>query len=189
MDIRRSLAQPRQSVFSAGGSVVPLNEGPASHLSYLHATVQMTARCTATLSEICEDQRVEGTHDLTRLMRVIENERLFVLIDEPQLKAARSQLEDEIGPQLTALLERSEKAIDALDAKEQSLRSRIASVKASQAAAATRAAQTAAATGASKRGDARRLQLLQGRRQRAERELEAVEAETRQLVSNAFSCE
>ena len=50
MDIRRSLAQPRQSVFSAGGSVVPLNEGPASHLSYLQATVQMTARCSATVS-------------------------------------------------------------------------------------------------------------------------------------------
>ncbi|QRV72363.1 SPC19 domain-containing protein [Ceratobasidium sp. AG-Ba] len=181
MVVRRSLTQPRQSVFTAGGSVVPLNEGPASHLSYLHATVQMTARCTSTLAEIAEDQRVEGTHDLTRLMRVIENDRLFVLIDEPQLKAARSQLEDEIGPQLTTLLERSEKAIDALDTKEQSLRSRIASVKASQAAAATKAAETAAASGAARRGDARRLQLLQSRRQRAERELEAVEAEARQL--------
>jgi hypothetical protein len=74
-------------------------------------------------------------------MRVIENDRvcigladnpgltqetqLFVLIDEPQLKAARSQLEDEIGPQLNTLLERAEKAIDLLDAKEQSLRSRV----------------------------------------------------------------
>ncbi|KAF8603471.1 hypothetical protein BDV93DRAFT_523258, partial [Ceratobasidium sp. AG-I] len=181
MDIRRSLAQPRQSVFSAGGSVVPLNEGPASHLSYLQATVQMTARCSATLGEIADDQRTEGTHDLTRLMRVIENERLFVLIDEPQLKAARMQLEDEIEPQLNALLERSEKMIDALDAKEQSLKSRISAVKLSQEAAATRAAQTAAATGASKRGDARRIQLLQGRRQRAERELEMIEAETKRL--------
>jgi hypothetical protein len=50
MDIRRSLAQPRQSVFSAAGAVVPLNEGPASHLNYLQATVQMTAKCSATVS-------------------------------------------------------------------------------------------------------------------------------------------
>ncbi|KAB5593218.1 hypothetical protein CTheo_3300 [Ceratobasidium theobromae] len=179
MDIRRSLAQPRQSVFTAGGSVVPLNEGPASHLSYLHATVQMVARCSATLGEIAEEQKTEGTHDLERLIRVIENQRLFVLIDEPQLKAARSQLEDEIGPQLNALLERAEKAIDALDAKEQSLVSRISAVKSSQAAAAAKAAS--AATAVSKHGDARRLQLLQTRRQRAETEMEAIEEETRKL--------
>ncbi|CUA77921.1 hypothetical protein RSOLAG22IIIB_06874 [Rhizoctonia solani] len=176
MDIRRSLAQPRQSVFSAGGSVVPLNEGPASHLSYLHATVQMVARCSATLSEIAEEQKTEGTHDLERIMRIVENQRLFVLIDEPQLKTAQNQLEDEIGPQLKTLLERAEKAIETLEAKEQSLLSRISAVKSSQAAAAAKASAAA-----SKRGDARRLQLLQTRRERAERELEEVEAETRKM--------
>ncbi|EUC56187.1 hypothetical protein RSOL_165870 [Rhizoctonia solani AG-3 Rhs1AP] len=40
-----------------------------------------------------------------------------------------------------------------------------------------------ASAAASKRGDARRLQLLQTRRERAERELEEVEAETRKMAS------
>lgn len=54
-----------------------------------------------------------------------QTDKLFVLIDEPQLKAAQNQLEDEIGPQLNTLLERAEKAIEVLNAKEQSLLSRV----------------------------------------------------------------
>ncbi|CAE6438351.1 unnamed protein product [Rhizoctonia solani] len=164
MDARRSFTQPRQSVFSAGGSVVPLNEGPANHLSYLHATVQMVARCSSTLGEIADEQKTEGIHDLDRMMRIIENQRLFVLIDEPQLKAAQNQLEDEIGPQLNTLLERAEKAIE------------ISAIKSSQAAAVAKASAAA-----SKRGDARRLQILQARREKAERELDEVEAEMRKM--------
>ncbi|KAF8709286.1 Spc19, partial [Rhizoctonia solani] len=180
MDARRSFTQPRQSVFSAGGSVVPLNEGPANHLSYLHATVQMVARCSSTLGEIADEQKTEGIHDLDRMMRIIENQRLFVLIDEPQLKAAQNQLEDEIGPQLNTLLERAEKAIEVLDAKEQSLLSR-ATIKSSQAAAVAKASAAA-----SKRGDARRLQILQARREKAERELDEVEAEMRKMVGPLY---
>ncbi|ELU38377.1 spc19 domain-containing protein [Rhizoctonia solani AG-1 IA] len=176
MDARRSFTQPRQSVFSAGGSVVPLNEGPANHLSYLHATVQMVARCSSTLGEIADEQKTEGIHDLDRMMR-----KLFVLIDEPQLKAAQNQLEDEIGPQLNTLLERAEKAIEVLDAKEQSLLSRISAIKSSQAAAVAKASAAA-----SKRGDARRLQILQARREKAERELDEVEAEMRKMVGPLY---
>ncbi|KZF19238.1 DASH complex, subunit Spc19 [Xylona heveae TC161] len=62
-----------------------------------------------------------GVRDFPRLSKVLQTTRHFELISESELQAAQQDLLDEIGPEVTRLLDRVSTHLDKLERRQQSL--------------------------------------------------------------------
>ncbi|RPD66869.1 hypothetical protein L227DRAFT_605313 [Lentinus tigrinus ALCF2SS1-6] len=113
----------------------------------------------------------QGTYDLPRMSKVLDSERVFLLIDESTVRRYKADLTDEIEPQINELLSRAEKGLQLLLKKESMLQTK---VEASQSRPTSRAA--ANTTGMNKL-DVRRMQMLSRQRQKLEEEAAALQAE------------
>ncbi|GBE79794.1 DASH complex subunit SPC19 [Sparassis crispa] len=119
----------------------------------------------------------QGTYDLPRITRVLENERVFLLIDEATVRRYKADLTDEIEPQINELLSRAEKGLQILLKRESTLRTR---VETTHSRPSSRAAVNTNKTGMSKL-EIRKLQMLVRQRERVEEELASLQAEIDEL--------
>jgi len=115
-----------------------------------------------------------GTFDLPRMSKVLENQRVFLLIDEATVRRYKADLADEIEPQINELIDRAEKGLNALNRREGLIQSKVEVAQAMQSKVAT--APT------SDKREERRLQMLAKQRQRLEVEAKVLESEILALV-------
>ncbi|KAH8988477.1 hypothetical protein EDB92DRAFT_2009894 [Lactarius akahatsu] len=106
-----------------------------------------------------------GTFDLPRMAHVLDNQRVFLLVDEGTVKKYKADLSDEIEPQITELVSRAEKGMEALQKKRLLLQTKV------------KTAQSKPVPPSASDGVNRRLQLLVKQRERLEAQARELEAE------------
>ncbi|KAF7965396.1 hypothetical protein HWV62_43718 [Athelia sp. TMB] len=136
------------------------------------------------LEDCCEEAHEaqqllrNGTFDLPRMTKVLTSQKVFLLIDEGTVRQYQADLTDEIEPQINELLERAEKGLKALNRKEGLIQTKVDAAQVAQ----SRPTRGTTGTWASNKLEARRLQMLATQREHLEEEMEALEAEVKQLV-------
>ncbi|KAJ8087111.1 hypothetical protein PM082_005939 [Marasmius tenuissimus] len=144
------------------------------------------AECVMSLEDVCEEAHESqillrnGTRDLPRMTKVLDNQRVFMLIDEGTVRRYKSELTDEIEPAVTELIERAEEGLKTLAQKENQLQAKIDLAKSRPLK------PSAGRTMASQKLEQRKLNTLTRQREQLEADLEALEAEVRQLESDSL---
>ncbi|KAG6861974.1 hypothetical protein C0995_009158 [Termitomyces sp. Mi166 len=110
-----------------------------------------------------------GTYDLPRMTKILESQRVFLLIDEGTVKKYKADLVDEIEPAVNELIERAEQGLNALYKKESALQTKLEFARA-------KSQSTVGILGPQKL-EVRRLHMLTKQRERLEEEVEALESE------------
>ncbi|KAI0797105.1 Spc19-domain-containing protein [Abortiporus biennis] len=167
---------PRESVF-AGHPDLYRGDTNAVCSPFLRECVTAMEDCCDESHEAQEALR-KGTYDLPRMTKVLENERVFLLIDEGTIRKYKADLTEEIEPQINELLSRAEKGLKLLNKREMALRAKVDTY--SQAAPTSRS--NVNTTGMNKL-EARRIQMLVRQRERLEEELHALQMEVEDMVS------
>ncbi|KAG6812944.1 hypothetical protein H0H92_015264 [Tricholoma furcatifolium] len=141
--------------------------------------------CVMAMEDCCEEARFNltyeaqqllrnGTYDLPRMTKILESQRVFLLIDEGTVKRYKSDLVDEIEPTVNELIERAEQGLNILQKKESALQTKVESAR-------SKPRSTAGILGPQKL-EARRLHMLTKQRERLEEELQRLESEVQALV-------
>jgi len=132
--------------------------------------------CVSALTA-CNDYLLDGldvfeqeVQELNRLGKVLQNNRLFVLIPEKRVRAYAAQQSEDIEPQINELLELAEKSLKILERKEAALTKKIKTLQAPKQEPSTTA-----------RNDDRKAKMLIKQRQLWEKELLGLETECRTL--------
>ncbi|KAH9049689.1 hypothetical protein EDB84DRAFT_952276 [Lactarius hengduanensis] len=99
------------------------------------------------------------------MAHVLDNQRVFLLVDEGTVKKYKADLSDEIEPQITELVSRAEKGMEALQKKRLLLQTKV------------KTAQSKPLPPSTSDGVNRRLQLLVKQRERLEAQARELEAE------------
>ncbi|ETN45517.1 uncharacterized protein HMPREF1541_09349 [Cyphellophora europaea CBS 101466] len=81
-------------------------------------------RSSLTLLESSISILDEGVNDFPRLCKVLQTQKHFELLPEPQLREAQQSLVDEIAPAISQLLSTAENYVNQLARKEDSLKAR-----------------------------------------------------------------
>lgn len=116
-----------------------------------------------------------GTRDLPRMKKILENQRVFLLVNESTVKKYQADIADEIEPSISELIERAEQGLKALEKKESALQAKVES------------AQLRANMGTTaQKMEARRLKTLTKQREKLEEEVKTLEAEVVALVAYTF---
>ncbi|KAI0355286.1 hypothetical protein OH77DRAFT_1424776 [Trametes cingulata] len=170
---------PRESVFPGNPELYRTIDTNATCSPYLQECVMAMEDCCDEAHEAQVLLR-EGTYDLPRISKVLQSERVFLLIDESTVRRYKADLTDEIEPQINELLSRAEKGLQVLLKRENMLQ---AKVEASQSRPSSRAA---ANTAGMNKLDVRRMQMLARQRQKLEEELAALQAEVDAMELNAM---
>ncbi|PCH40982.1 hypothetical protein WOLCODRAFT_99643 [Wolfiporia cocos MD-104 SS10] len=166
---------PRESVF-VGNPDLYRGDSHAVCSPYLRECVEAMEDCCDEARAVQEIIR-EGTYDLPRMARVLENERVFLLIDEKTVRRYKADLTDEIEPQINELIARAEKGLQVLLRRESVLQ---AKVEAAQSRPSSRTGVGVNTAGMSKL-EVRRVQMLARQRERLEDELAALQKEVDDL--------
>ncbi|GJJ07263.1 hypothetical protein Clacol_001463 [Clathrus columnatus] len=118
-------AKPRESVFISG----PVrHEDDSLSNQFIEACVSAAQEsCDKLYDAQCSLRR--GVSDLPRKAKILRNERLFLLINESHAEMCRTQLAEEIGPQIIELAEKSEKGVQQLERKANLLRTKLEAAK------------------------------------------------------------
>ncbi|KAG6820686.1 hypothetical protein H0H93_013204 [Arthromyces matolae] len=143
--------------------------------------------CVMAMEDCCEEayeaQQLlrNGTFDLPRMTKILDSQRVFLLIDEGTVKRYKADLVDEIEPAVNELIERAEQGLHALYKKESSLQTKVDSAR-------TKSHSTVGLLGPQKL-EARRLHMLVKQRERLEEQVQALEKEVETMINgtNAFS--
>ncbi|KAK7039146.1 hypothetical protein VNI00_010050 [Paramarasmius palmivorus] len=120
-----------------------------------------------------------GTQDLPRITKVLESQRVFLLVDEGTVKRYKAELSEEIEPAVAELIERAEEGLKALHRKESQLQAKVDAAKAKPLR------PTAGMTMAAQKLEQRRLNVLVKQREQLEHQLEAMEAEIKAMDQTA----
>ncbi|KAL0950092.1 hypothetical protein HGRIS_010093 [Hohenbuehelia grisea] len=174
--LSRAHLKARESVF-AGGPDLYRGENQAICPPNL-------AECVAAMEDCCEEayeaQKFlrHGTQDFPRMNKVLESQRVFLLVDEGTIRRYKADLIDEIEPAIAELIERAEHGLKNLIKKESALK---AKVEAAQA----RPLRPAVGTTTTQKQEARRLQMLAKQRERLDEEVRQLEAEVQALERGA----
>ncbi|KAH9943179.1 Spc19-domain-containing protein [Epithele typhae] len=161
---------PRESIFPGNPSLYQAVDTNATCSPYLSECVMAMEDCCNEAYEAQELIRT-GTYDLPRMSKILESDRVFLLVDEGTIRRYKADLTDEIEPQINELISRAEKGLQVLLKKESLLQ---AKAEAAQSRPSSRAGSNTA--GMSKL-DVRRLQMLSRQRQKLEDELAELQAE------------
>jgi len=87
--------------------------------------------CVMAMEDCCEEayeaQKLlrAGTKDLQRMKRVLESQRVFLLVNESTIHRYKLELIDEIEPAINELVERAEQGLMTLQKKEAALRTKV----------------------------------------------------------------
>ncbi|KAF9462030.1 Spc19-domain-containing protein [Collybia nuda] len=138
------------------------------------------AECVMAMEDCCEEayeaQQLlrNGTYDLPRMQKVLENQRVFLLVDEGTVKKYKADLADEIEPSINELIEHAEKGLKALEKKESQLQAQVEAGR-------SRPLRLAVGATAAQKLETRRLQMLTKQRERLEQEVKELESEVEAL--------
>ncbi|KAF5363628.1 hypothetical protein D9756_000326 [Leucocoprinus leucothites] len=163
--LSRANLKARESIFTSG---------PSIHRTDTVAPCPPDLEeCVAAMEDCCEEAHEaqqllrNGTRDLPRMMKVLGNERVFLLVNEDTIKRYKTDLADEVEPTINELIERAEHGLAALEKKEGLLKTKLETAHARPNANAT----------ATQKMEARRLQLLTKQRERLEDDVRVLEEE------------
>ncbi|KAJ3568820.1 hypothetical protein NP233_g5465 [Leucocoprinus birnbaumii] len=163
--LSRANFKARESIFTSG---------PAIHRTELVAPCPPDLEeCVAAMEDCCEEAHEaqqllrNGTKDLPRMVRILNNERVFLLVNEDTIKKYKTDLADEVEPTINELIERAELGLAAFEKKETLLKTKLETARARPNTNAT----------ATQKMEARRLQLLTRQRERLEDDVRALEEE------------
>ncbi|KAF8076785.1 Spc19-domain-containing protein [Lyophyllum atratum] len=166
--LSRANLKARESVFAGG---------PEMYRGDIQAICPPNLEeCVMAMEDCCEEafeaQQLlrNGSRDLPRMTKILDSQRVFLLIDEGTVKRYKADLVDEIEPSVNELIERAEQGLKALYRKESVLQTKVESARA-------KPRSTAGILGPQKL-EVRRLQMLTKQRERLEDELRALESET-----------
>ncbi|KAF9039675.1 hypothetical protein BDZ89DRAFT_1060820 [Hymenopellis radicata] len=130
--------------------------------------------CVMAMEDCCEEARQaelllrNGTYDYPRMIKVLRNERVFLIVNDGLVKSYKADLIDE----------RAERGLKQLQRKEAQLQNKVEALKSLPAKPAT-------GTMAQHKLDQRRLHTLTKHHKHMQDELTALEAEVRALESKA----
>ncbi|KAJ6593586.1 Spc19-domain-containing protein [Mycena capillaripes] len=141
--------------------------------------------CVSIMEDCCEEAYEaqmllqNGTQDLRRLNKVLQSQRVFLLVGEETVRKYKADLTDEIEPAINELIELAEQGLKSLQKKESVLQTKVDTAQPRS--------RPAAGAPASQKMEARRLQSLTKQREALELEVQALEAEViameRQVVN------
>ncbi|KAG2349713.1 hypothetical protein BDR05DRAFT_871352 [Suillus weaverae] len=171
-----TLPRPRESVFTGGFD---------PYRGDVNVVCPPNLReCVLAMEDCCEEAHEaqqllrNGTFDLPRMRKVLESQRVFLLIDEGTVHRYKADLADEIEPQINELIDRAEKGLNALNRREGLIQSKV-----SNSPLVAQAMQSRVATApTSNKREERRLQMLAKQRRRLEDEVKVLESEILALV-------
>lgn len=106
------------------------------------------------------------------MAHVLDNQRVFLLVDEGTVKKYKADLSDEIEPQITELVSRAEKGMEALQKRRLLLQTKV------------KTAQSNPLPPSASDGVNRRLQLLVKQRERLEAQARELEAEILEMEAD-----
>jgi len=171
--LSRANVKTRESIFAGG---------PEQYIGDAQARCPPDlTECVLALEDCCEEANEAqvllryGTQDLPRMAKILENELVFLLVNENTVKRYKSDLADEIEPVITELIERAQQGLSALEKKEHSLQTKVENAQLRP--------RNATGAGPAHKQEARHLQNLIKQRERLEAEVRAAEEEILNLVS------
>lgn len=118
-----------------------------------------------------------GTRDFPRMSKVIQNERVFLLVTEGLVKKHQRALADEMETTVSELIARAEQGLVALQKKEAHLQTKLDSGAVSSKPAGT--------LNAAQKSEARKVKLLTVQRESLEKQVQALEEEVMLLEAKA----
>ncbi|KAG8936528.1 hypothetical protein FRC02_001494 [Tulasnella sp. 418] len=175
----------RASTFSGLGYSGGSSTG--SSAAYIHAAqtcVQRAETCADLLSETLVDLK-SSLSDSDRLIKIMQNSRMFVLVDEPYLNQVQTKVAEEISPQIEKLITQGEKAINNLEKLEGSLKTKVDMLKARAATAAAGDKNVGAPLQV--RNEHRKAQMLLKQQTVLEKELASLQEEIDDLELQVIS--
>ncbi|KAF9450154.1 hypothetical protein P691DRAFT_758422 [Macrolepiota fuliginosa MF-IS2] len=123
--LSRANLKARESIFSSGPNIYR-NEA-------LTLCPPDLEECVAAMEDCCEEayeaQQLlrNGTRDLPRMTKILDRERVFLLVNEGTIKKYKSDLADEVEPAINEFIERAEQGLAALEKKEAMLKTKAGS--------------------------------------------------------------
>ncbi|KIP10350.1 hypothetical protein PHLGIDRAFT_65795 [Phlebiopsis gigantea 11061_1 CR5-6] len=165
---------PRESVF-VGNSELYRGDTNAVCSPFLR-------ECVMALEDCCDEaytaQEIirQGTYDLPRISKVLDSERVFLLIDEATVRKYKADLTDEVEPQIHELLKRAERGMKIVEKRESMLRTRVETQQTKQTSRST------VNTAGMNKLDARRVQMLVRQREKLEEEMASLQLEVDAMV-------
>ncbi|KAI0751083.1 Spc19-domain-containing protein [Daedaleopsis nitida] len=166
---------PRDSIFPGNPDLHRAVDSSATCSPYLRECVMAMEDCCDEAYEAQELIR-QGTYDLPRMTKVLDSDRVFLLVDEGKIRRYTADLSDEIEPQINELLSRAEKGLEVLLKKESLLQAKV------EAAQSRSSSRTAVNTVGMNKLDMRRMQMLARQRQKLEDGLATLQAEVDAMV-------
>ncbi|KIK64872.1 hypothetical protein GYMLUDRAFT_403659 [Collybiopsis luxurians FD-317 M1] len=173
-----SARNPRDSIFTRGPAEVYRGD-----VQSYKCPVDLE-ECVASLEDCCEEAHEigsllrEGTQDLPRMTKVLENQLVFTLTSSSTLEKYKTDLIDEVEPAVMELVEKAQAGLQAVEKRERALETKLE-------AAQSRPVVTSQMTAAQKL-EQRRLAGLTKQRERLEDELKALEQEVVALERSAL---
>jgi len=137
--------------------------------------------CCDALRDACKHMHASqvtlrgSVSDLPRMSQVLDNDRLFVVVNESTVRQYAIQMQEEIEPQVAELLSLAERGVKQLEREQAKIQTKV-----DQAGHANKHAVSAAA-----KMEMRRLNMLNSQRARLEKEVKSLEQEIAQMESKA----
>lgn len=119
------MSRPRDSVFNGGSDTYRADSRVVCSQDLLD--------CVRTLDDICietyDSQQLlrNGTFDLPRMSNILCSQRIFLFVKESTVRQYKSELAEEIEPQILEFLERARKGVKALERRQHALQSKVTS--------------------------------------------------------------
>ncbi|PPQ71364.1 hypothetical protein CVT24_011750 [Panaeolus cyanescens] len=119
----RDTFKARESIFTSG---------PEQYIGDIQARCPPDLEeCVMAMEDCCEEAYEaqvllrNGTRDLPRMTKILENERVFLLVNEDTIKHYKSALAEEIEPAISELIQRAEQGLSSLEKREQVLQTKV----------------------------------------------------------------
>jgi len=169
--LSRAKLEARDSIFS---------RGPEHYIGDARARCPPDiVECVMAMEDCCEELYEaqvllrNGTHDLPRITKVMQNERVFLLVNEDTIRRYKSNLADEIEPAISELIQRAEQGLASLEKQKELLKAKAENAK--------MRSRPPIGTSAVQKLEARKLQTLTKQREKLEAEARALEKDILEL--------
>ncbi|KAF9527972.1 Spc19-domain-containing protein [Crepidotus variabilis] len=169
--LSRANVKARESVFASG---------PEHYIGDAQARCPPDLEeCVLALEDCCEElyeaQMLlrNGTRDLPRMTRLLESDRVFLLVNERTIKDYKLNLAEEVEPAISELIQRAEQGLTSLEKQQQLLETKVENSKLRT--------RPAVGTNAVQKLENRRLQTLVKQREKLEAEVQALEREVLEI--------
>ncbi|TFK53099.1 hypothetical protein OE88DRAFT_1656954 [Heliocybe sulcata] len=173
-------ARPRDSVFAGGPDTYRGDRDAICSPNLFDCVSAMESCC----EQAANSQQLlrNGTYDLPRMSRVLDNQKAFLLVDDATVRKYKADLGEEIEPEINELITRAQKGAKALAQKQATLQTRAETAQAKP----TSRPKITTTTAADKLQN-RRLQIKIKQRERLERDLAVLQHDVDNLQLKLMS--